>query len=411
MRKFKVFASYLLSAALLSGVTSCESSDDFEEDNSSVNSPYAVCLGITSSSATSYYVVPVSDFMTGTISASGNKGIEQNGYRSFQIGNQSIFSIGGLGLTDANIITKGADGRLQQKNSFVFEKSLSGIEQADAENMVAIDIPTGSTGGNQFKIYVLNINSGAITKKVTKPISELSTLDWPSLTGMTVSDNKIYITYYLSDETQSPSVTRHIDKAYVAVYSYPELEYITSMEDERAAIAGSWNAFNGIFKTESGDMYTFSNTSIANGYTQNSAKKAAFLHIAKGSTQFDDYYFDVETAAGGLKPVHLQYLGNGKFFAQVSTLKSEEMTRWSDKNLKACVIDVKQKTVKDIPQIPVHDGDGGQRMSGVVDGDYFYIPLATDGALYFYKVNINDATAERGAKVASNFVSGSFKIG
>ena len=69
---------------------------------------------------------------------------------------------------------------------------------------------------------------------------------------MTVSDNKIYITYYLTDETKKPSVTRYINKAYVAVYSYPELEYITTMEDERAAIAGSWNAYNGIFQTESG---------------------------------------------------------------------------------------------------------------------------------------------------------------
>ena len=410
MRKFKVFASYLLSATFLLGVTSCDNDTDFEGDNTPANAPYVVCLGITSNSATSYYIVPVSDFMNGTISASGNQGIEQNGYRSFQIGNNSIFSIGGLGLTDANIITKGADGKLQQKSSFVFEQSLSGIEQADSENMVAVDIPTSPTGGNQFKMYLLNINSGAITKKVTKPVNELSTSDWPRLTGMTVSDNKIYITYYLTDETQKPSVTRYIDKAYVAVYSYPELEYITTMEDERAAIAGSWNAYNGIFQTESGDMYTFSNTSIANGFTENSTKKAAFLHIPKGTTQFDDYYFDVETAAGGLKPVHLQYLGNGKFFAQVSTLQSEEMTRWADKELKACIIDVKEKTVKDIPQIPVHDGDGGQRMSGVIENGYFYIPLATDGALYFYKVDINNATAERGAKVASNFVSGTFKM-
>ena len=163
MRKFKVFASYLLSATFLLGVTSCDNDTDFEGDNTLANAPYVVCLGITSNSATSYYVVPVSDFMNGTISASGNQGIEQNGYRSFQIGNNSIFSIGGLGLTDANIITKGADGKLQQKSSFVFEQSLSGIEQADSENMVAVDIPTSPTGGNQFKMYLLNINSGAIT--------------------------------------------------------------------------------------------------------------------------------------------------------------------------------------------------------------------------------------------------------
>ena len=411
MRKFNVFAGYLLAAIFSIGITSCDDNNVPGDGGTSTNDPYVVCLGITSNSGTSYYVVPVSDFMNESISASGNKGIEQNGYRSFQIGNGSLFSIGGLGLTDANIITKGTDGKLQQKSSFVFEQSLSGIEQADNENMVAVDIPTSPTGGSQFKIYQLNINSGAITKKVTKPVTELTTQDWPRLTGMTVSDNKIYITYYLTDETQKPSVTRYIDKAYVAVYSYPELAYIKTMEDERAAIVGSWNAFNGIFKTEAGDMYTFSNTSIANGFSQNSTKKAAFLHIAKGATEFDDYYFDVETAAGGLKPVHLQYLGNGKFFAQVSTLQSSEMTRWADKKLKTCIIDVKAKTVKDIPQIPVHDGDGGQRMSGVVNNGYFYIPLATDGALYFYKVNIDAATAERGAKVESNFVSGTFNIG
>ena len=287
-------------------------------------------------------------------------------------------------------------------------RKVSDVEDpANEYNKVPQSIDKQYLAGMDGQIYTMECY---LVRKVTKPVNELSTSDWPRLTGMTVSDNKIYITYYLTDETKKPSVTRYINKAYVAVYSYPELEYITTMEDERAAIAGSWNAYNGIFQTESGNMYTFSNTSIANGFTENSTKKAAFLHIPKGTTQFDDYYFDVETAARGLKPVHLQYLGNGKFFAQVSTLQSEEMTRWADKELKACIIDVKEKTVKDIPQIPVHDGDGSQRMSGVIENGCFYIPLATDGALYFYKVDINNATAERGAKVASNFVSATFKM-
>ena len=59
MRKFKVFASYLLSATFLLGVTSCDNDTDFEGDNTPANAPYVVCLGITSNSATSYYVAPV----------------------------------------------------------------------------------------------------------------------------------------------------------------------------------------------------------------------------------------------------------------------------------------------------------------------------------------------------------------
>lgn len=411
MKNLKKFFYSLIIGSLTAGMIACSDDDDNNGGGGdSTNEPYVVSLGITSNSTTSYYVVPVSDLDEGTISATG-KGIEQNGYRSFQIGNQSLFSIGGLGLTDANIITKNAEGKLQQSSSFVFDKALGALEQADATNMVAVDIPTAPTGGSEFQFYVLNINSGAITKKVAKPVSELKgATDWPRITGMAVSDNKVYLTFYLSDESVKPTVTRDIDKAYVAVYSYPDFEFIEMMEDERAPIAGSWNGYNGIFKTEDGSMYTFSNTSIANGFSQNSSKKAAFLHIEKGATTFDDYYFDVETAAGGLKPVHLQYLGGDKFFAQVSTLKSEEMSRWSDVNLKGCIIDMAKKTVTDVPQIPVHNGDGGQRMSGVIDGDYFYYPLVDADGLYFYKIDINNATAVRGAKVQSNFVSGSFKL-
>ncbi|MFR9166784.1 MAG: hypothetical protein ACLVKO_11405 [Dysgonomonas sp.] len=412
MNKFRNFANLLLAGALMLGMAAC--SDDDNENGggggSTDTEPYLICLGMTSTSGTSYYVVPTGDLATGTISARG-KGLEQNGYRSFQIGNNSLFSIGGLGLTNANIITKDANGKLQQKSSFVFDQSLAAFEQADANNMLAIDIPTTPTGGSEFKFYILNINSGAITKTVTKPVTELKgDLDWPRITGMTINDNKVYMTFYLSNETVKPSVTRYIDKIYVAVYSYPELELIKMMEDDRAPIAGSWNAYNGIFKTETGDLYTFSNTSIANGFSQNSDKKATFLRIPKGTTDFDSYSFDVETAAGGFKPIHMQYVGNGKFFSQVTTMKSGEMTRWRDINLKCAIIDVNKKTVTYIPQIPVHDGDGGQRMSGIQEGNYFYYPMATDGAIYFYKVDVNNATAERGAKVESNFVSGSFKL-
>lgn len=415
--KMNTVKNYLLGVALGVSVVACSEDNNTPGGNSGVTGPYVVCLGVTSSSATSYYVVPVDGFMDGTISAANNKGLEQNGYRSFQVGNNTLFSVGGLGLTDANLITKAPDGTLQQHSSFTFQKSLFGLEQADSENMIAVDMATSPTGGDDFNLYQLDIQSGAIVKKVSRSLKEWGNFgdmnqNWPQLTGMAVSGDKVYMTFYLTDETQKPGVTTKIDKIYVAVYSYPELEYLGTMEDERAAVAGSWNGFNGIFKTESGDLYTFSNTSIANGFSQNSEKKAAFLRIPGGTSEFDEtYYFDVETAAGGFKPVHLQYLGKGKFFAEITTLKSEEMSRWTDEKLKAAIIDINEKKVSYIDEIPVHDGDGAQRMSGIVEGDFFYFQIPVNGALYFYRIDINNATAERGAKVESNFVSGSFKIG
>ena len=183
------------------------------------------------------------------------------------------------------------------------------------------------------------------------------------------------------------------------------------MNDTRSGPAGSWNAFNGIFKVESGDMYIMSNSAIANGFSQGT-KNAAFLRIPKGETRFDDYYFDFETASGGLKPSHIKYIGNGLVFAEVSTITPQTSEhRWGDKDLKCCIIDLNNKTVHDIEEIPVHNGDGGRRFAALVDGGYVYRPVTTPGeGTYIYRIDPRTATAVKGAKVATTFVGGFFRL-
>ena len=367
-RMNKIYRNCMIALATLSisvGLASCE--EEALGNEETPFAPYVLSLGITSNGATTYYVVTTADLMSGTINAVG-KGIEQNGYRDYDQGGQTVFSIGGLGLTSATGIVRGGDGYLYEKGDFVFNNSLNAFTQMDDHSMIGLELPANKESGSKMTFYTVPMNP-----------SNFETL--------------------------------YTDTAYVAVYSYPDMSFKTLMKDTRTGPAGSWNAFNGIFKVESGDMYIMSNSAIANGFSQGT-KNAAFLRIPKGETRFDDYYFDFETASGGLKPSHIKYIGNGLVFAEVSTITPQTSEhRWGDKDLKCCIIDLNNKTVHDIEEIPVHNGDGGRRFAALVDGGYVYRPVTTPGeGTYIYRIDPRTATAVKGAKVATTFVGGFFRL-
>lgn len=406
MNTIHKITSYSLAACLLLGTTSCE--EQFPDTMEAPHAPYVLSLGITANKVTTYYVVTAENLMTGTIDAVG-KGIEQNGYWDYEQANQTIFSIGGLGVTSAVGVVRNADGYLQEQGDFVFNNSLNAFTQIDSRSMLGMEMPASKESGNRMTFYTVGIDDVEITAKTTTPIAPMDELEWPNITGMCYSEGNVYITYLGMNPTTFD--TPYTDTTYVAVYAYPEMTFKTLMKDTRTGPAGSWNAFNGIFKVESGDMYIMSNSAIANGFSQGT-KNAAFLRIPKGETHFDaDYYFDFETASGGLKPAHVKYIGDGLVFAEVSTIHPQTAAdRWGDKNLKCCIIDLNNKTVRDVPEIPVHNGDGGRRFAALVDGGYVYRPVKTAEGTYIYRVDPKTATAVRGAKVSTSFVGGIFRL-
>lgn len=386
-------------------ITSCD--DDNLGDTEVSNAPYVVSLGITSNGATTYYVVTADNLMTGNINAVG-KGLEQNGYRDYEQGNQTLFSIGGLGVTNAVGIIRNNLGFLQEEGDFVFNSSLSAFNQIDDKSMMGMEIPANSQSGDQITFYTVDINSVSITNRATSSIKPISNLDWPSITGLCKSEDNVYVTYFPLNPQNFE--TKYTDTMYVAVFSYPDMQLKTLMKDTRTGPAGAWNAFNGIFKVESGDMYVMSNTAMSNGYSQ-STQDAAFLRIPKGQTYFDDYYFNFQEKSGGLKPAHIKYIGNGLVFAEVSTLNPQTVAdRWGDKSLKCSIIDLNNKTITDVDGIPIHNGNGGRRFSALVDGEYVYCPITTSEGTYIYQVNVNTAKAEKGAKISTTFVGGLFKL-
>jgi hypothetical protein len=347
--------------------------------------------------------------MEGTINAVG-KGIEQNGYHDYQQGSNSIFCIGGLGLTSATTVVRGADGLLKEQGEFVFDNSLSGFCQVDDNTMVGLELPVNKESGSQLTFYTVDAKSAAILDKNTSTtVDPIDRLDWPSITGMMYSGGNLYVTY--TPMNSMTFETAYTDTCFVAVYSYPDMKFVELMKDPRMGPGGSWGAYNGLMKDEQDNLYVMSNSALSNGYSQ-STKHAGFLRIKKGATEFDsDYFFDFEAATGGLKPAHVAYIGNGLVFAEVSTLNPQTANdRWGDKSLKCCMIDLKNQTVTDVEGIPVHNGNGGRRFAYLNEGCYVYLPVSTPDGVYIYRTDVNTARAERGARVSTSFVGGFFSL-
>ncbi len=400
------FKTLLCSALIGSiGFTSCS------KDNSNGNDtaePYVLCLAVAGSGYDhTYYAVTTADLMSGEISPRNN-GIEQTGYRDFEQGNQTLFSIGGLGVANVNLITRGSDGNLQTSGNFVFDKNLSLFEQADANTMLGMALPLTPADGDTFLFYKVDITTGAILSSVKRSMDPIKVPEWPTMSGMSISNGKVYMTYVPMNPTTY--ATPYTDTTYVAVYSYPELEFITVMKDTRTGPAGSFNAFNGILKVENGDMYVMSNSSLANGFSQ-STKNAAFLRIPNENTSFDNYYFDFETKSGGLKPAHFKYIGNNLVLVEVSTINPQTLdNQWSDAKLKTCIVDLNAQTITDVTGIPVHDGNGARRFAAFVENGLVYVPITTSTGIFIYQVNPTTAQAVKGAEISASFAAGVFKI-
>ncbi|MBC3540941.1 DUF4374 domain-containing protein [Rufibacter sp. H-1] len=376
-----------------------------DDDNASPNSgPFVVSMAIQGSNNTfTYYTAPFSDVMGAPLTAEG-KGIEQPGYFDFtQIGS-TIYSIGGLDNVNVLGISKSATGELQQVGNTSFANSISDIIQADANTLVAVEMNATS---NLVKFHTINANTVKVISTKQHPVSDLTTLSAPFYSGMRISGNHLFLSYYISNP--STFVTPYTDEAEIAVYSYPDLVFQKVIKDTRTGPVGGFNTKTGLTKDEQGNLYVLSNSNPANGYSQ-STKKGAILRIANGQTTFDqNYFFDVEAATGGKNIGHLKYLSNGKALAEVNAEVNSTQKIWADGPYKTAIVDFNAKTVTYINGMPQHAG-GGRRLAALQDGNFVYMAIPENNKVYVYKIDIQNHTATRGAEVQASFVAGFSKL-
>lgn len=406
MKSIKQLLKTTLFAGLAITAVSCSKNDNNPTPVGG-DKVYALGIGVTTSTATTNYVVQASDLMNGKITVTGN-GSLQEGYRDYAVSGSTFYSIGGLGITDVNVLTLDATNKLATKTGLTFDIANDQFIDVDGtgKTMLGISSPASPTVGLNAKFYTVDVASNAITNRGEVAMNSIhpSNQDWIFHSGMQVRGAQLFQAYYPVNYTTYD--TKNTDTNYVAIYSYPGFKLEKVIKDARTGPSGAFNTRSGLFKTESGDLYAVSNSSFANGYSQ-STKPAGILKINAGTTEFDkDYYFNTDAAANGGKIAHAIYIGNGKLFAAVTTVAPTIADKWADNNLRYAIVDLNARTITRIANAPVYKGEGGRSFAALVDEGKVYTAITLNGVTNIYQTDIATATATKGAEVEGSFLGG-----
>ena len=401
-KTIKSFYKVGMLAALSIVSVSCNDGDDPDPTpGEEADKVYVLGLGVTTSTETTNYVLQTSDLLTGTLSLTKN-GIQQTGYRDYTKVGSNFYSIGGLGVTDVNTLSLDASGKLVTKTGLTFPDGVTDFKDLDGtgKTLLSVSVPAAPAAGTNATFVTVDAATNAVSKSTTVPVNSIypTSQDWLLHTGIVVNGSQAFQTFYPINAADF--VTKNTDTAYVAVYSYPAFALQKVIKDARTGPAGSFNTRSGIFKTESGDIYTVSHTGY--GYSK-STKDAGILKIANGQTVFDQsYYFNTASAANGGRIVHALYIGGNKLFAEIAS--GTQNGQWSDENLKFAIVDLSAKTITAVTNSPTFAGNGGRSFAAMFDDGKAYAAATVGGVCNIYQIDIATATAVKGAIVEASFV-------
>ena len=388
--------------------TACEKN---ETGTDSGTANYIMSLRTTGANDESAdYLLTIDDLMSGEISAEGT-GVELVGWNYIGKFGGTYFSFG-YNLNECigyNVV----NGELQEKGKFVFER-FDVINAIDNNTFMAIGAPWGG-GSYDCQLQVVDIADISIERTVLHPIyvsydpdsAAVQLNAWP--TTSYVDGDKFYVSFYTLNGVSWE--TPNTDTAYVSVYTYPGLEYIKTIKDARTGPIGYYGAQPCIIENESGDHYTISSGSYSAGFTQ-VTKGSAILKIAAGADEFDaNYFFDVE--ATGYRVTSAVYVSNGLAVANVISKTIDEAaaleSQWGlfsevTPLLNTAVIDLYNKTVTIVDDVPLH---GGQYQTPyLVEEDKVFISVNNGTDTHVYQVDAANATATKGAKLTGNQFQG-----
>ena len=325
----------------------------------------------------------VESLTTGEISVEG-QGTPLDGWRFFHGAGNSVFTAG-YAIDDQCIAYQLDDnGDLTAKANFEFQSTLDNYAAIDDNTLLAVELTYGGLADKRF--HVINAETGLLERIIEHPI-EIDMGDGtaenpgsiPWVTGMVLRDGQLFVSYH-KWTADGNFITPDVDRAYVAVYTYPDFELQKIIEDDRTSPIGVNGHSTGIEATENGDIYSFSTSALSAGFTA-ATKPSGILRINNGDTEFDEnYFFNIEEATNGGKLFWMDYIGNGKAIARIILDDTKGAFEWGAFFLKdvfkLVVIDLENQTVTDVIGVPTH----GHRYTSpmFVEDGKAYISCSTD---------------------------------
>lgn len=383
-------------AALLFSVSSCKKEEDpITTPNSKGNFVLAVQAEGDAEVSTDY-LVTTDNLMEGEVSIIGN-GIEQSAYHFYQQTGKYLTTVTYTDANTATVYTPNSEGVLEEKTKFAIGRTHL-FYPVNGTEFIAMNIPRG--GSENATFYKVNVEAGSVLETATSVYTPTNgSGEQAYFSGMTLRGDKLFVPFF--QIASSAFDSEFTDTAYIAVYSYPSMQYEKTITDPRTGPIGAYAAQGHIFTTENGDIYTLSPCSIASGAPKET-KQSGILRIKNGATDFDpDYFFNIEEKTG-FKICNADYLGDNKVLASILTYNNAtDADKWSRRDVKLAIIDVVAKTVNYISGVPIHYGGPTATFANhyLVDNGKVYIKIANDEGIFIYEVDTEAYTGKKGKQI------------
>ncbi|SHG16651.1 protein of unknown function [Salegentibacter echinorum] len=410
MKKINLFNLVILALSL--AVVGCSSDDDTNVDNgggeNEAQARYVIAATPVASEGVADYLLTANNLSEGSISTAGN-GIEQDGtYRYYVTNNNKFFSLL-YGQGNPGAVTTyelGGEGTLQMLSDFQSETVQAFAPVNEDVLLMKIsrnaDAPVASwyrldTETSQF------VDEGQINTAALAPEGEQAFFSWLTQVG-----DKVYAPFFTVKACCNDSFgTSYPDQSWVAVYSYPEMELETIIEDDRTSFIGRYFT-NGLSVDETGDAYAFSSAVAVSNGDFSSTKPSAVTRIKNGTTAFDEtYLFDLEEASGGYYVTDHVYAGNGNF---VVFMNKEKTSAYATGNSLA-VINVYNKTFDWISGMPDAENITSITTNNYVGEDGIVnIGVTTRESSFVYNIDIATAAASQGLEVQGGNITAISKL-
>ncbi|MDR0618282.1 MAG: DUF4374 domain-containing protein [Bacteroidales bacterium] len=203
------------------------------------------------------------------------------------------------------------------------------------------------------------------------------------------------------------TVTAYPDSVWVAIYSNTDFENPKIIRDNRLSYASSRyrsQYYSNIVADDRNNIYVFSSS-----YDNRTTKPSGVIRIKAGTEVFDDYYFNIQAAAGGRHLFKVWYISEDYFLLQMYT--TETVAAMGDAK-RLAIFNAADKTLKEVTGLPAIENIGSFGSTPYVENGTVYMPVVpTEGSQpAIYAINASTAAATKGVVVRCKSISAVGKL-
>ena len=417
--KKNVFFSFM--TAIVFSAVSCDKGDDTPDKEVEEKGTYVIAANSTEAS----YLLQTDDLESGELTIV-NSGLEtETGTAWLYYNNKYLYRLvynqGNAGTGSSYILN--ADGAIEERGQqfqitnrfttygFYGNYIITAAEGATDQKDDAGNPQRGVT------FTIIGMDAETLTTKTVTTENYLGTGEYVTFSGIVDVNGKVFtgvcpigVSAYgvakgVAEATST--TTAYPDSVWVAIYSNTNFDNPKILRDDRLSYASSRyrsQYYSNIVTDDNDNIYVFSSA-----YDSRSTKKSGVIRIKAGTEEFDkDYYFDIQTAAGGNHLFKVWHIKGDYFLLQMYTTETVEM----DKTKKMAIFNATSKTFTWVTGLPSIDDIGSFGSTPYAEDDKIYIPVVTtDGNQpSIYAIDARTAVATKGVVVTCNNIGAVGKL-